>query len=666
MNQQTINLNRLEAAAGRYRPDIDGLRAIAVLPVVLYHFGVAPFGGGFVGVDIFFVISGFLITTLIHAEMRENRFSLAGFYERRARRILPALFAVMAFTSIAALVLLFPDALVAYAKSLIATAAFVSNFQFWSEASYFDIGASQKPLLHTWSLAVEEQFYFVFPALLWLLRKTRERRLLAILTGLLVLSFAASLWAVEKAPVSAFYLLPFRFWELLLGSVLAVGRFAVPGNVVARNTISLGGLALIAWSVFTLTSASAFPGWNALPPCLGAALIIYAGAGHSTFVNAALGLRAPVFVGLISYSLYLWHWPLFVFAKYAAPAGALNALAMAGLIALSFLLAVLSWHYVERPFRGRGALVSRKGLFVLAATAIAIFAILGGIMWAGKGLRARYSADVRTILAAGHNPNDAEQNCFSRSPQAVTAGNLCKIGDPSAAPSFILWGDSHSQALLPAVEAAAASRHKAGLFAGHGYCAPLAGVTRLDVARCTPFNDAVLKLALRPDIAEVVLAARWARDAGAPALGPDDRAAFVLFDDQSKERSVAETPAVFARGLERTVAILTAAHKKVVIVASIPENSMDVPIELAKMKITGLHWPIETPLPQFLARQSAVFAEFAKLQARYGVTVLYPHLALCGAATCAVARDGQPLYRDSHHLSLFGARLLVPLLAQAF
>jgi peptidoglycan/LPS O-acetylase OafA/YrhL len=654
MNQPAANLNRLEAAAGRYRPDIDGLRAVAVLPVVLYHFGVAPFGGGFVGVDIFFVISGFLITALIHAEMLENRFSLVGFYERRVRRILPALFAVMAFTSVAALVVLFPDALVAYAKSLIATAAFVSNFQFWSEASYFDIGASQKPLLHTWSLAVEEQFYLVFPALLWLLRKARERVLLLSLAALLVLSLAASLWAVGEAPVSAFYLLPFRFWELALGGVLAVGRFAVPGNPLARNAVAFGGLALIAASVFALTSASPFPGLNALPPCLGAALIIYAGAGRPTLVSAALGARAPVFVGLISYSLYLWHWPLYVFAKYAAPAGELGPLAIVVLIALSFALAVLSWHYVERPFRGRNALVSRKGLFALAGLAIAVAAVIAAAMWAGKGLPERYSSEIRTILAAGRNPNRAAVRCFSRGPEAVAAGNLCRIGDPNAAPSFILWGDSHSEAMLPAVSAAAAGKGKAGLFAGHGYCAPLAGVSRLDVMRCKPFNDAVLKFALRPAITEIV------------PLGPDDRAAIVLFDDQSKERGVAQTPAVFARGLERTVKMLTAAGKKVVIVASVPENSVNVPIELAKMKLSGRHWRIEPALPQFLARQSAVFSVFAALQARYGVTIVYPHLVLCGTATCAVARGGQPLYRDSHHLSIFGAKLMVPMLAPDF
>ena len=658
------NPNRIEAAGGRYRPDIDGLRALAVVPVVLYHFGVPPFSGGFVGVDIFFVISGFLITSLIHTEMQDGRFSILGFYERRVRRILPALYAVMAFCTVVGAVVLFPADFVAFAKSLLAAAGFVSNFQFWSEAGYFDLGASQKPLLHTWSLAVEEQFYFVFPALLWLLRKTRERTLLAALSALLVLSFAASLWAVTKAPVSAFYLLPFRFWELLLGGVLAVGKIPVPANTAMRNAVAAAGLGLIFWSIFALSAASSFPGFNALPPCLGAALLIYAGSAGKTVINQSLSTRLPVFVGLISYSLYLWHWPLYVFAKYAAPMGMLHPAARAVLIALSGLLGWLSWRYIEQPFRGRSGLLSRRALFVQTSIAVALFAAAGAVIWIGKGLPQRYPSDIRQILAAGQPPDRSARHCFSRSPAAVTTGNLCRIGDPAAAPTFILWGDSHSQAVLPAVAAAARQQHRAGLFAGHGYCAPLAGVTRDDVRRCLPFNTAALKLALKPGISEVVLVARWAFDAGAPPLGADDRAAIVLFDRQSKTHDAAGTPAAFARGLERTVRMLTRAHRKVVIVASVPENRVVIPEELAKMRILNAQWPVETRRSDFLARQAFVFSLFEKLAKRYGVTVIYPHETLCGASSCAVAFDGRPLYRDEHHLSAFGAMRLMPLMAR--
>ncbi|MGH6871581.1 MAG: acyltransferase family protein [Rhizomicrobium sp.] len=657
---ESVNQNRAEAAGGRYRADIDGLRAVAVLPVIFYHFGVPPFSGGFVGVDVFFVISGFLITALIHAEMGDGRFSILNFYERRVRRILPALYAVVAFTLAGATLVLFPDALVAYAKSLVATAGFVSNFQFWSETSYFGVIAAQKPLLHTWSLAVEEQYYVVFPLLLLLLR--RSRRLLIWLLALLVLSLAASIWAVAAAPVSAFYLLPFRFWELLLGGVLAVGRFPAPGNAVARNAIAALGLALIGWGVFALTGTSPFPGLNAVPSCLGTALLIYAGTGEATLVNAALATRGPVFVGLISYSLYLWHWPLLVFAKYAAPMGALNPLATVLLIALSFALAILSWRFVERPFRGRNGLLSRNRLFALAATMIAVFAAAGAILWIGKGLPQRYSPPVRAILAVEEAPKGSEIRCFSRSPRAVAAGNLCKVGDAAAPPTFLVWGDSHSQALLPAIAAAAVQKHRAGLFAGHGYCAPLDGVTRLDVRRCTPFNAAVMRLAMRPTITEVILVARWAPDAGASPIGPDDRGAIALTDAQSKSQDARNTYEVFSRGLERAVRKLRGAGKKVVIVASVPENRVSVPEEMAKMRIAGRHWPIEISTADFLARQSAVFAEFRKLQVQYGVVMVYPHTVLCRNGVCAVEKDGAPLYRDAHHLSAAGAGLLVGLL----
>jgi hypothetical protein len=398
---------------------------------------------------------------------------------------------------------------------------------------------------------------------------------------------------------------------------------------------------------------------------LGAALLIYSGSLPGIFVNQVLATRGPVFVGLISYSLYLWHWPLYVFAKYVAPAGVLAPAISAGLIVLSGLLGWLSWRYVEQPFRGRNGLLSRRALFTQTGFAIMLFAMAGAVIWTGKGLPQRYPVGIQQILAAGETPDRAAVRCFSRNPEAVAAGKLCRIGDPAASPTFVVWGDSHSQAVLPAIAAVARKQHRAGLFAGHGHCAPLTGVTRDDVRRCLPFNDAALKLALKPGISEVVLVARWAPNAGAPPIGAEDRGPIVLFDAQSKEHDLAGTPSVFARGLERTVRTLTRAHRKVVIIASVPENSVFVPKELAKMRILQTHWPIETSRRDFLARQAFVFSLFADMARHYGVTMVYPHETLCDASRCAVVRDGHPLYRDEHHLSVFGAMRLVPAVARA-
>jgi peptidoglycan/LPS O-acetylase OafA/YrhL len=512
-----------------YRPDIDGLRAIAVAPVVLFHFGVRPFSGGYVGVDVFFVISGYLITSLIHGEMQDGRFSIVNFYERRVRRIFPALFAMLAVTAIAALVALFPNALITFGKSLLATAGFVSNFQFWSEAGYFDAAASEKPLLHTWSLAVEEQFYLLFPGLLLLLRGASRKRLLTVLGGILLASLALNIWGVRHAPVSTFYLLPARFWELLLGSILAIGAFAAPRSAFVRSGMSALGLALIAIAIFTFTAATPFPGENALLPCVGTALVIQGGVGGRTAVNSILAHRALVLVGLMSYSLYLWHWPVFVIAKAYSPDG-LGASETIVLIALSAVLAVLSWRYIERPFRGRSGILSRKKLFAAAGVSIAILGAAGAVMWATNGLPQRYDARIRTILAEANDTEPRIKRCLGVSAADVAAGRLCKIGAENAPPSFILWGDSHAESMMPALDAAARDKGRAGLFAGNGSCPPLLGVDQPEAPRCKAFNDSVAKLATSKDIAEVVLHCRWAEYATVEPFIAEDRA-IVLRDD---------------------------------------------------------------------------------------------------------------------------------------
>src|SRR5438045_534304 len=377
-----FNLNRIEAAAGHYRPDVDGLRGIAVVPVVLYHYGVPGFGGGFVGVDVFFVISGYLITELIYAEMRAGRFSIVHFYERRIRRIFPALFALLFFVTIAASVLLFPRDLRQYAKSLWATAVFGSNFSFWRQAGYFDTAADLKPILHTWSLAVEEQFYLVWPAILfglvYLGRAVSRWRMIVVICTILVLSLAESVRELQSAPTAAFYLLPSRMWELMLGAVLAVADLPRTGSLMIRNALATAGLVLIAWAVCTYNADTPFPALAAVAPCLGAALLIYTGEEGGTAPSRILSTGFLVFVGLISYSLYLWHWPLYVFARYYIDRPLSPPLAIT-LMLVSVLLGWLSYRFVEQPFRARKAFFSGRRLFAMAGAAIA-FATAAGIV----------------------------------------------------------------------------------------------------------------------------------------------------------------------------------------------------------------------------------------------------------------------------------------------
>ncbi len=398
------------------RADIDGLRALAVVPVVLYHFHVAPFGGGYVGVDVFFVISGFLITGLIHAEMRSGEYSLAAFYERRARRILPALFAVVAAAAVAALFLLFPADLRRFGESVAATALFVSNFDFWQQSGYFDAGAEAKPLLHTWSLAVEEQFYLLFPLLLGLFRSAGRRGLLLLAGGLALASFGFGLWAVRAYPAMAFYLAPARVWELMLGAILALAEVPRPPRWIAE-ALSLLGLALLAVAVFAFSPDTPMPGANALLPCLGAALLIYANGAGDTLAARGLSLRPMVFAGLISYSLYLWHWPVFVFARYlrVAPLGAAETLA---LIALSVGLAVLSWRFVERPFRDPAAAVAAKHLH-LGRRGHGDVPVGGRRAGRPRRLAAALRAGGAAPARGGRRPRSARAHLRRRDPQAV-------------------------------------------------------------------------------------------------------------------------------------------------------------------------------------------------------------------------------------------------------
>ncbi len=643
----------------RYRPEIDGLRALAILPVLLFHYHVPPFQGGFVGVDVFFVISGYLITQLIEAERREGHFSFAHFYERRMRRIFPALVAMLAAVTIAAVFILFPVDLVRYADSLFATAFFSSNFEFWREAGYFDVIAEEKPLLHLWSIAVEEQFYLFFPAVLMLFGA--RRRILTIISAIFVLSFLFSIWSVSKAPSTAFYLLPGRAWELMLGALLALDVVPMIEIRWLRELLAAGGIVLIAIAVFSYSNETSFPGATALLPCLGAGLVIYAASPGATAAGALLGLGPIAFVGRISYSLYLWHWPLYVFARYLDfrdPRPAEIVL----LIALSFALAVFSWVYIEQPFRKSAGRMPRPYLFAGGIGAMGASAVLALLLIFGNGLPGRLTPDLRAILAEQEDHEPRIDTCFGLTPNDVREGRLCRIGLPGRTPSFLLWGDSHADAVLPAVDEVAKRQGRTGLFAGGRSCPPLIDVTT-SRPECRAFNANVMALASRPEIREVILEARWAKYAEGSTYGYETEGHVVLTDDDGGASGEGNNHAVFARGLGRTVKALSG--KKIVIVASVPEIGWPVPAVLAREKLASSVRIFPPKEDVYLDRQKFVMATFARLERNDGVVVIYPHEVFCSSGVCEVSLEGVPLYRDEHHLSVFGARLLTPLLSAA-
>lgn len=650
-----------------YRPDIDGLRAIAVVPVVLYHFGVSGFGGGFVGVDVFFVISGFLITSLIFGELREGRFSVLRFYERRVRRIFPALFVVMAATLIVAILVFLPADLLRLAESATATAIFGSNFDFWLQSGYFDVGADLKPLLHTWSLAVEEQFYLAFPALLYLMHTRKRATLLGLVAALAVVSFGLSVWGVNRFPSAAFYLASYRTWELMLGAILALGVFPPPKSRWTGEAISLAGLAAVGFAVIAFSAATPFPGITALFPCLGAAALIHAGGNERSGTRRVLSSRPFVFVGLISYSLYLWHLPIHVFSKYLFD-GARGSVQTVSLIALSFVLAVLSWRFVETPFRRR-EVFSRRTIFRLAGAAMAATLIVSGLLFVLKGLPQRFTPMVQRIFAEASDIEPRRHGCFNLSADDVEEGRACAIGNTDvAATTFMLWGDSHADALLPAFDVVAARAGRKGLFIAHGRCPPLLHLSLTDepTERCAQLNDAALKIAMQKQMTEIILVARWAYYDQGTGYGPDALEVRHLIDLDSPPHADESQHATFARIVERTVRVLVTAGKKVVIVAPVPEPGIDVPEVMALAAAYGSHAHLGPSLSDYRARNAFVLRDLANLHETYGVTIVDPASVLCATGRCALMRDGKPLYFDHHHMSAYGALQLAGLFKPAF
>lgn len=382
-----------------YRKEIDGLRALAVIPVILFHAGFSLFAGGYVGVDVFFVISGYLITGIVMNDIERGTFSIADFYERRIRRILPALFLVVSICVPVAFWLLLPAELKEFSQSLFAVATFSSNVLFWSQSGYFEGAAELKPLLHTWSLSVEEQFYLFFPLLLLVTWRWGRKWVVALVSIAAMASLLLAEWGALNKPIAAFFLLPTRAWELLLGALVAFYMGSAsrrPLSLVQSNVLASAGLLLVAYAVFGFDTQTTFPGLHALVPTVGAALMIL-GARAETWVGQLLSRPFMVTVGLVSYSTYLWHQPLFAFARHMGlQRSAVSALI--GLSVLSVVLGYLSWRYVETPIR-RNRGVSRRVIFVVAGASSLVMLLVGVLGHLTDGLIDRLKPEDRYLAS---------------------------------------------------------------------------------------------------------------------------------------------------------------------------------------------------------------------------------------------------------------------------
>ncbi|HEV3300433.1 MAG TPA: acyltransferase family protein [Planctomycetaceae bacterium] len=631
--------------AGRvdYRRDIDGLRAIAVVSVVLCHAGLG-LSGGYIGVDVFFVISGYLITSLIVKELEQGTFSLAGFWERRIRRILPALVVVTIATIAAGWLLLMPDAYASLGKSVVALAMLTSNMLFCRETGYFQSQAEEKPLLHTWSLAVEEQFYLLVPVffLLFARRKSLHRAFLLLVVASIA-SFGLSIYGARYS-AAAFFLLPTRAWELLAGALLA--RLPVRWQTATprvRDLAAVIGLSLIAIPCFLYDNETRFPGLAALPPVLGAALLIWSGNTAVGIPRASrlLACRPIVFIGLISYSLYLWHWPLFAFANYQSVKPLANTERWF-LVAISFILAMLSWRYVERPFRSRRLLESRRRL--LAVTALAFLVVLGSgaAMCLDVFPARRWPSSALPRIFADTGRRDARY--LKEHDPCDVPGNLARIGDAEAPAEILVWGDSHAMSVLPAIESACAEAKSSAQAATHSSRAPALGYVfpsryQPDEQEDACFNAAVMEYVRSGPIRAVVLVGYWQH------YGEKDGAKL-------------------ADAILNTVDGLLAAGVSVYFMMDVPAFSFEVPRTLVRYSQNELDLSqLGMTATDYAAMNRFQTSILPKLRER-GVHILDPLPILQArtkSSTILPFDSGGSFYSDKNHLSTYGALALKPL-----
>ena len=652
-----------------YRADIDGLRAIAVLSVLLFHAGVETFSGGFVGVDIFFVISGYLITTIIHREVDAGNFSVTRFYERRFRRILPAA-AVLVVVVLIAGELLFPshhqDSL---ARSAVAAALFSSNVYFFLESGYFADPAGTLPLLHTWSLAVEEQFYLAFPLVMLLVARFGGRRYSTWLPALAVASLVACVIVTQSNASAAFYLSHTRAWELLAGGLLAINVIPALQDQQRREFVSLAGVLMLASSVLFFSDRTIFPGIAAILPVLGTVMLIHSGTNGQTVVGRCLSVRPLVFIGLISYSLYLWHWPVVVFAQYYSVV-ALTPAWIVMVLSASFILAVVSWRYVETPFRKKRVAAEPRQMFRVSAAATLVLVLAGATVIHGQGAPGRYGED--PVMA--FEEEDPEwlhwQECERKSRALGESSEPCAIGTDGVAPSFVLWGDSHATSLASGVDRSAAQNGLAGELVISSGCPPLYRVVRYGRRFCDEFNSEVLQyLAERDEITTVMLAARWAFAVNGEYDKREESHALELIDLQSTGSGDADNAGIFEAGLRRAIERLRELGKDVVLVGPVPEIGYDVPSAtfVALKTNRDVDRLISPTMSEHRQRNEDIMAIFESLEESMAVSaVLQPSDYLCDPGYCRVAMDNAPLYRDDNHLSTPGSEYLSPMFDKVF
>lgn len=671
-----------------YRKEIDGLRAVALIPVLFFHAGFESLSGGFVGVDVFFVISGYLITSLILGEKRAGTFSLANFYERRARRILPALFLVVFACMPFAWLWMLPHEMKYFANSVIANSIFLSNLYFSTFGSYFGAVTETMPLLHTWSLAIEEQFYALFPLLLLLSWNRGRRWLISVVLAIAACSFLFAqlggnlnfappyiepeLRWFDQPRWGSFYMTPGRVWELMFGAAIAIYALgkSLPDTRWNQYLAALG-IAMIAYATVVFDSLTPFPSVYSLIPTVGTVLVITF-ASSNTMVGRLLSMPLLVGIGLISYSAYLWHLPLFAFSRLRSIREPEMWVYLV-LMAVTFVLAYLSWHFVEKPFRNRQRTNRNHVVYVavVATTAALAFGIAGH---RSEGFESRVTADVGAMLEYRKYTDMGLDFCRPNFHPANVAESQCVVGAQTP-PSIALLGDSHARALAHQFGVRANETNKSVSMLIRDGCAPVTGLFfpgTPEYRDCDPFNMFVYEHLARNEATNViVLVARWTgymesdrfdneeggRESGLPMfvapLGDDGW----VRDESVRKHLVAEA---FAEGIREFLEM----GKTVILVYPIPEVGWNVPEYLARTRMLDekLPEPLTTSFERFRRRNDDAYSALDGVGEHLNLHRLYPADVLCDTYVeqrCIAQLDGIPLYFDSNHLSIAGSALVI-------
>lgn len=641
-----------------YRPEIDGLRGLSILLVLLFHAGYGT-PGGYVGVDVFFVISGFLITGIIQREIRDGTFTIRSFWVRRIRRIYPAAF-VMSFVVLSlANFLLSRDAARDAAKSALAHQFLVSNFYFWATSGYFDGASELKPFLHTWSLAVEEQFYLLFPFLPMLAARW-GRWWIPLLLALAAISFGHCEYMSRHSTVYSYYMLPARAWEMLAGSLIAALPATVRGSRLGRDALGAISLLLIVIPALGYSSSTRYPGVAALLPVAGAALFIFANTGGVTWPGRLLSLPAVVALGKISYSVYLWHWPVVVLRRHLAPEESSTAMSLV-LIAISLALGYLSWRFVEEPVRRRRSMASTESLLRHAAGGVVgLVVVTGATLWGGP-------------LTSGKSSETAGAGEPSIRPLKVLSDGVLVIGRNNRTDEsmrFLVWGDSHAAAVAKLFEDLARENGIKGLFVQNPGWAPLLGVYN-NLRGLAPTdeqiatNRRIVDLAKSFGVKHVFLVARWECKVGSREPGGQG----LIGDERTREATNSDAERVLREGLIRTIEEWEQSGAKVWVLMQPPVLSGVVsrPQQIAAgtaPPVNGQNAPgsgrtvlilKRVGKERYFAQQAIPGSVFASLADR-GLAVLGPgdHW-FDGKGVCKLRDRGRLLYLDDDHLSAVGA-----------